>query len=95
MSLVRDSRYHPASIKQAIEMQAGRPNAANVRRSCRVKETSSAKSIWHDESNKIGTVLSTSHQFKIRLGEINKHISDGINKDCEHQRSEELQQIRG
>ena len=72
-----------------------KPNAANVRRSCRVKETSRAKSIWHDESNKIGTVLNNSHQFKIRLCEISKHISDGINKDCENQRSEEHQQIRG
>ena len=71
-------------------MQAGRPNGAIVKRSCRVKETSRTKSILHDESNKIGTVLNNSHQFKIRLGEINKHISDGINEDREDQRSEEL-----
>ena len=30
-----------------------------------MKETSRAKSIWHEESNKIVTVLSSIHQFKI------------------------------
>ena len=45
-----------------------------------MKETSRAKSIWHEESNKITIVLNNSYQFKIRLGEINKHVSDGVNK---------------
>ena len=52
----------PASIKQAMEMQA---NTANVRRSCRVKETNRAISIWHEESNQIATALNNIHQFKI------------------------------
>ena len=64
---------------------------------------SKAKSIWHEESNQIATVLNSIHQFKIlayRLDrnrsaqEINKHVYDGINKDREDQRSERLQQIR-
>ena len=76
-----------------------------------MKETSRAKSILHEASNKIAIVLNNSCQFKIpahmlnrnkstqditevydvtkkeslinakiRLGEINKHVSDGINK---------------
>ena len=57
------------------------------------KETSRAKSIWHEESNQIATVLNSIHQFKIqahrlnrsRSGqEINKHVSDGISKDREN-----------
>ena len=67
------------------------------------KETSRAKSIWHEESNQIATVLNSIHQFKIQAHrldrsrsaqEINKHVSDGVNKDREDQRSERLQQIR-
>ena len=67
------------------------------------KETSRAKSIWHEESNHIATVLNSIHRFKIQAHmlnrsrsaqEINKHVSDGINKDRENQRSERLQQIR-
>ena len=45
-----------------------------------MKETSRAKSIWHEESNKIAIVLNNSYQSKIRSGEINKHVSDGVNK---------------
>ena len=33
-------------------------------------------------------------KVKIRLVEINKHVSDGVNKDRENQRSERLRQIR-
>ena len=60
-----------------------KPNTAEV------KETSRAKSAWHEESNKIATVLNNIHQFKIpahRLGrggsarKINKHVSDDVNK---------------
>ena len=67
------------------------------------KETSRAKSIWHEESNQIATVLNSIHLFKIQAHrldrsrsaqEINKHVSDGINTDSENQRSERLQQIR-
>ena len=67
------------------------------------KETSKAKSIWREESNQIATMLNSIHQFKIQAHrldrsrsaqEINKHVSDGINKDRENQRSERLQQIR-
>ena len=39
----------PASIKQAMEMQAQAERDANMMRSCRVKETSRAKTIWHEE----------------------------------------------
>ena len=58
------------------------------------KETSRAKSIWH---------VNSIHQFKIQAHRLdrsrsaqenNKHVSDGINKDRENQRSERLQQIR-
>ena len=42
-----------------------KPNTANVRRSCRVKQTSRAKSVKHEESSKIRTVLNSSHQLKI------------------------------
>ena len=54
-----------------------------------VKKTNRAKSIWHEESNKIATVLNSIHQFKIpahmlnrsRSGqEINKHVLDGVDK---------------
>ena len=74
-----------------------KPNAAEV------KETSRTKSIWHVESNHIATVLNSIHQFKIQAHrldrsrsaqEIIKHVSEGINKDREDQRSERLQQIR-
>ena len=67
------------------------------------KETSKAKSLWREESNQIATMLNSIHQFKIQAHrldrsrsaqEINKHVSDGINKDRENQRSERLQQIR-
>ena len=62
-------------------------NTANVRRACKVKEFSRAKSIWHEESNKIVTVLNNIHQFKIaarrfirsrNAQKIIKHISDGF-----------------
>ena len=42
-----------------------KPSDANVRRSCRVKETSRAKSVWPEESHKIAIVLSSNHQLKI------------------------------
>ena len=81
-----------------------KPSDADVRRSCRVKETSRATSVWPEESHKIARVLSINHQLKIpehqpklenvtskesfdkvkiRLSEINKHVSDGISKDRE------------
>ena len=62
-----------------------KPSDANMRRSGRVKETSRAKSVRHEESNQVATVLNSIHQFKIpahRLDrsrsaqEINKHFSD-------------------
>ena len=49
----------PASITQAMGSDA------NVRRSCRVKVTSRAKSVWPDENNRIAIALSSNHQFKI------------------------------
>ena len=82
---------------QRSRMQWRKPNAAEV------NETSRAKSTWHVGSNQIATVLNSIHQFKIQAHrldrsrsaqEINKHVSDGINKDREDQRSERLQQIR-
>ena len=42
-----------------------KPNTANVRRSCRVKESSRAKPAGHEESNKIARVLNSNRQFKI------------------------------
>ena len=42
-----------------------KPSDANVRRSCRVKETSRAKSVWPEESHKIAIFLSSNHQLKI------------------------------
>ena len=81
-----------------------KPNTAEV------TETSRATSIWHEESNKIATVLNSIHQFKIpahmlnrsrSLQDSNKHVSDGVNKSLlenkfyfENQRSESLQQVR-
>ena len=55
-------------IKKAMEIEAGR-----------------AKSIWHEESNQIATVLNQAHQLDRSRSaqEINKHLSDGINKDRE------------
>ena len=47
------------------------------------KETSRAKSIWHEESNQIAIVVISFHQFKIQADkldrsrsaqEINKHV---------------------
>ena len=66
-----------------------------------MKEKSREKSVRHEDSNKIAIVLNSSHQHKIlesfnkvkiRLSEINKHVSDGINKDFEN--SKKPQQIR-
>ena len=54
----------PPRPEQAMEMQAELSDA-NVRRSCRVKETSRAKSVWPEESHKIAIVLSSNHQLKI------------------------------
>ena len=42
-----------------------KPSDANVRRSCRVNETSRAKSVWPEESHKIAIVLSSNHQLMI------------------------------
>ena len=90
------SQAEQPEIKKAMEMQAEAEHR-------RVKETSRARSARHQESNQIATVLNSIHQFKIpahrldRSGtakEINKPVSDGINKDREIQRSERLQQIR-
>ena len=67
------------------------------------KETSRAKSIWHEENNQIATVLNSIHQFTIQAHrldrsrsaqEINNNVSDGFRKNRENQRSERLQQIR-
>ena len=52
-----------------------KPSDANVRRSCRVKETSRAKSFWHEESNKIAIVLNSSHQLKIPVHILNRSRS--------------------
>ena len=41
----------PASIKKAMRCRR-KPSTANVGTTCRVKEISRAKSIWHEESNK-------------------------------------------
>ena len=83
-----------------------------------MKKTSRAKSVTHEESNKIAKVVNSSYQLKIpedilnrsrssqditeildvmskesldnkvkiRLSQINKHVSDGINKDRENQK---------
>ena len=45
---------------------------ANVWRSCKVKETSRAKSVWPEENNKIAIVLSINHQFKIPENSLNR-----------------------
>ena len=51
------------------------------------KETSRVKSIWHEESNQIATVLNSIHQFKMQAHrldrsrtaqEINKHVSPTV-----------------
>ena len=52
-----------------------KPSDANVRRSCRVKETSRAKSFWHEECNKIAKVLNSSHQLKIPAHILNRSRS--------------------
>ena len=62
----------PASNKQAM---GWKPNTANMRRSCRVKETSRAKSVRHEESNKIAIVLNSSHQLKIPEHILNRNRS--------------------
>ena len=74
-----------------------RPSDANVRRSCKVKDSSRVKSVWPEESLKITIVLSriissrsrskeSFDKVKVRLSEINKHVSDGIIKDSENQK---------
>ena len=88
MSSVRDSKDHLSPPRSRRQWRRRRkPKAANVRRSCRVKETSRAKTIWHEESNQIGTALHNIHQIKIpahRLNrrrsaqEINKYVSDDV-----------------
>ena len=63
-----------------------KPNTANVRRSCRVKQTSRAKSVKHEERNKIGTVLNSSHQLKIPEHILNRNrrcYEQGIVQQCE------------
>ena len=40
-----------------------------------MKETSRAKSIWHNEGNKIKTVLNNSCQFKIPAHMLNRNRS--------------------
>ena len=46
-----------------------------------MKETSRAKSIWHEESNQIATVLNNIHQFKIPAHMLNRRrIAQEINK---------------
>ena len=95
----RRARYSQSGCYQDLSTEAARackhpvrdrrcmrkPNDANMRRSGRVKKTSRAKSIWHEESNQIATVLNSIHQFQIQAHrldrnrstqEINKHISD-------------------
>ena len=76
VSPARDSRYHPSRLDQAGNGDAGESRSPqNVRRSCRVKETSRAISIWHDEGNKSGTVLNNSYQFKIPAHMLNRNRS--------------------
>ena len=69
-----------------------------MKRSCRLKETSRAKSIWHEEKQQDCDLSvqdpSAQAQSKQTAQEINKHVSHGYNKDSENQRSERLQQIR-
>ena len=95
-SKILSVRLSSQRSRRQMEMQAEAEHR-------RVKETSRARSARHQESNQIATVLNSIHQFKIpahrldRSGtakEINKPVSDGINKDREIQRSERLQQIR-
>ena len=63
-----------ASIKQAMEMQAvaDRRNRAQI---LQRRKTSRAKSIWHDEGNKIGTVsvVSSTKSRRTRSTEIEAH----------------------
>ena len=88
-----------------------------MRIACRVKETSRAKSSWHEESNKIGdsvehqssvqdpdrnrssqditvvcdvTGKESFNKVKIRLEEINKHVSNGVNKDRETKEAQDF-----
>ena len=62
----------PASYEQAM---GWKPNTANMRRSCRVKETSRAKSVRNEESNKIATVLNSSHLLRIPEHILNRNRS--------------------
>ena len=62
------SRFERSSLLPRPSRQCRcrqKPSDANVRRSCRVKETSRAKSVWPEENDKITIVLSSNHQFKI------------------------------
>ena len=69
----------PASVKTAMRCRR-KPSTANVGTTCRVKEISRAKSIWHGESNKIATVLSNSCQFKIQAYSSPRYHEQGIVK---------------
>ena len=59
--------FHSYSLhRQRCDPTLGaRHEDANVRRFCRVKETSRAKSVWPEESHKMAIVLSGNHQLKI------------------------------
>ena len=62
---VWDSKDHLSRFDQTCKRCRRKPNAPNVVKSCRVKETSRAKSVWSKEGHKMATVLSSNHQLKI------------------------------
>ena len=67
-SNISNTRFERSSLPPRSSRQwrcRRKPNTANVRRSCRVKETNRAISIWHEESNQIATALDNIHQFEI------------------------------
>ena len=79
-------------VNEAARDQEGNGDGGGSRTPQVGKETSRVKSIWHEESNQIATVLNSIRQCEIQADrldrsrsaqEINKHVSDGINKDRE------------
>ena len=61
-----------------------------------VEQQSSAQDPGAHSQPKLEDVTSRDSfdKVKIRLSEINKHVSDGINKDRENQKGEGVQQVR-
>ena len=75
-SNVSSTRFERSSLPPRSSRQwrsRRKPSDANVMRSCRVKETSRAKSIWPEEGNKIATVLNSNHQLKIPVHILNRN----------------------